>query len=335
MANDLQINDFVKRIAARTQHLAAAAKSGGGRSLPNHISIRQNRFWLVNEDGISPAPDPLCLRFVIVAIKRPKTRFFYSGVYDDETSGSPPSCMSYDGVTPEKDVAERQADYCANNVCPKSEWGSAKGKGGTDRAACKTYKQLVVKVPGVPGAWLLSIPPASITKQWDIYAGQIEQAAKEEQDKHGFATLTLSTCVTEVTFDPKFQGVLNFCPKGYIGNEKLMTAKDCAELETLMDDEVANARLLWGPDGLNREKQYLESIGKPAVGYAAPAISIASPKVKPQEVVPEPAWDDVDYDEPAAPPLEPAPRAKTKPAAPPTGGAVASILAEMGLDLDD
>ncbi|MCI0563471.1 MAG: hypothetical protein MN733_33770 [Nitrososphaera sp.] len=334
MSNDLQINDFVKRIAARTQHLASAARSGGGRALPNHISIRQNRFWLVGEDGPSPAPDPLCLHFVVVAIKKPKTRFFYNGAYDDEGFGAPPTCMSYDGVTPEASSTERQADCCASNVCPKSEWGSAKGKGGADRSACKVYKQLVVKVPGVPGAWLFSIPPASIAKQWDIYADQIEQAAKEEQAKHGFAALTLSTCVTEMTFDSKFQGVLNFRPKGYIGNEKLMSVEDCVELEALVGDEALNARLLWGPDGLNREKQYLESAGKTAPRYAAPAISIAPPKATLQEVVPEPDWEDTAYDEPPAM-AKPAPHTRTKPPASSTGTAVASILAEMGLDLDE
>ncbi|MCI0562569.1 MAG: hypothetical protein MN733_29130 [Nitrososphaera sp.] len=333
MSNDLQINDFVKRIAAKTQHLAAAAKSGG-RALPNHISLRQNRFWLVTEDGPSPAPDPLCFHFVVVAIKKPKARFYYNGAYDDEVSGTPPTCMSYDGVTPEADVVEKQADCCASNVCSKSEWGSAKGKGGADRSACKVYKQLVIKVPGLPGAWLFSIPPASISKQWDVYSDYIDNTAKKEEAKHGFATLTISTCVTEMTFDPKFQGVLNFKAKGYIGNENLMTAEDCAELEILVDDEASNAKLLWGPGGLNREKQYLENTGKTASRYVAPAVSIASPKATPQEVVPEPAWEDTAYDEPPAM-AKAAPRKETKPPASPTGTAVASILADMGLDLNE
>jgi hypothetical protein len=317
MTNDLSIDDFVKRIAAKSQHSFANAKSGG-RTRVNHISIRQNRFWLVTEDGPTPTPDPLRLQFVLIESKKPITRFYYSAAYDDAAS-PPPDCMSHDGIVPETDVPAQQAESCA--TCPKSEWGSSVGIGGAPRAACRIYKQLVVKIPSVQGAWQFAIPAASIVKQWNVYADRIETAAKEEQIKHGFSALTLSTCITEVSFDPKTQGVLNFRALGYIGNRNLMTIEDCEELEKLMDDETLIAKYLWGSEGQKREQQYLAAVGRTKVE--------AIPIVKPVALA-----QDVDVPE-HGPSRAPDPSAdKTSPAPQANSPAIASILSSMGLTLE-
>jgi hypothetical protein len=315
MTNDLSIDDFVKRIAAKSQHSFANAKSGS-RARVNHISIRQNRFWLVSEDGPTPAPDPLRLQFVLIESKKPIPRFYYSAAYDADAS-PPPDCMSQDGITPETDVPAKQAESCA--TCPKSEWGSSVGIGGAPRAACRVYKQLVIKIPSIQGAWQFSIPAASIIKQWNVYADKIETAAKEEQIKHGFSALTLSTCVTEITFDPKAQGVLNFRALGYIGNRNLMTIEDCEELETLMDDEAMIAKYLWGAEGQKREQQYLATIGKTKVE----AIPMVKPVTIPQ---------DVDASENGPPPAS---DPKASPAPQTNSPVIASILSGMGLKLNE
>ncbi|MDD5305440.1 MAG: hypothetical protein PHS14_20260 [Elusimicrobia bacterium] len=264
MANDLYIDDFVKRIAARTMATFSDAKAES--RMPPHISRRSDRFWLVQDGQKTPAPDPLTLEFVVVAVKKPLARFLYDGVYEE---GKPPTCWSMDSVTPEDDVPAREAICCKD--CKQAEWGSARSKKtGEEIAACRVEKQMAVQVVGVPGLWLFTVPAASIKKQWGAYVEQIERAGKEEEAKYGYATLTLSTIVTRCTFDEKQQGVLNFKPRGYIGNRQVFSADECDALEKALDDHDAATRVFWGPKGVEREQQYLGA-KKVSPAIAAPA----------------------------------------------------------------
>lgn len=251
MANDLYIDDFVKRIAARTMRTFSDAKAES--RMPPHISRRSARFWFVQDGQKSPTSDPLTLDFVVVAVKKPLARFLYDGVYEE---GKPPTCWSMDGVTPEDDAPAQEAICCKD--CKQAEWGSARSKKtGEEIAACRVEKQMAIQVVGAPGLWLFTVPAASIKKQWGAYVEQIERAGKEEEAKYGYATLTLSTIITRCTFDEEQQGVLNFKPLGYIGNRKLFSADECDALEKALDDHDAAARVFWGPKGVEREQQYL------------------------------------------------------------------------------
>lgn len=286
MANNVQnMDDFVRRIAQRTQRTFQDAKVEG--RMPPLISRKKDRFWLVSDGNKVPAPDPLALDFVVISVKKPLARFYYDGPYDEEVS-SAPACYSLDSVTPESDATSKQCDSCAG--CPKAEWGSAASKKtGEPVAACRVEKQMAIQVCGVPGVWMFSVPPSSIKKQWGAYADKIEHAAREEEAKNGYATLTLSTCVTRATFDEKSQGVLNFAPRGYIGNPKLFTPAECEALEKALDDAAGTARVIWGPSGLEREKQYVEASGyKPkALNAPAPARVIeAEPEVVQEDDLP-------------------------------------------------
>ncbi|MCI0565497.1 MAG: hypothetical protein MN733_44100 [Nitrososphaera sp.] len=308
------IDDFVKRLAARSQHLAAAAKNGN-RTAPNHISTKQNRFWYVTDEDPKPTPDPLALNFSVIEIKKPRARYFYEGPYVEGTA-TPPTCMSQDGVAPEANIESPQAAACAS--CPRAEWGSAVGLGGAPRAACKVYKQLVVKVAGLPGMWLFSLPPGSLG-EWDTYAKSIEAAAAEEARINGYDTLSLLTCVTKATFDPKRQGVLKFSPLGYIGNRKLMAEAECQELEELCDKSDAIADMLWGPNGKAREQQYLSGDLK---RLPSPATTMVTPKV------PEPEVD-------AAPAAKRQANGDSKAGAANPSAVASKVIADLGLDLDE
>lgn len=257
MANELeQVPDFIKRLAAKTERLFEDARSNG-RAMPPTVSIKGSRFTLIFSGDRSPAPNPIQLDFVVVAVKKPMSRSFYAGKFDPTSDNySPPACYSLDGVTPEDDATEKQNDVC--RTCKQAEWGSRVDERGQETTACRQHKQLVIKIAGVEGIWLLNVPIGSVKKQWEVYATEVEAAGKEEKAKYGYATLTLATCITRCTFDDKMPNTLNFKAAGYIGNQKLFSQWDVEELEKVLDSPEISLTL-WGPKGVEREKQYLEA----------------------------------------------------------------------------
>jgi hypothetical protein len=274
-------------------------------SIPNSISIRQNRFWLVSSEGRSPTPNPLKLHFVTLGVKAPEGRTYYEGAYDPENSG-PPDCFSYDGVTPDAQGPKRQADTCG--TCKQSMWGSSTSKlTGAMIPACRAHKDVVIKVMGVEGMWLLRVPPASIRKQWAPLIAQIKKVAEKEQAKHGKASLTMLTCVVEATFDDTQQGVLNFKPMGYLSQS------EAPAVTALARDNEAVLQALWGPEGSTRaarwsspknelvaqNKEVIEPPKKEIVKKSEPRITkIETTTQKPLEKtisnVTEPVGDEVD-----------------------------------------
>lgn len=217
-------------------------------TIPNTISIRQNRFWLVSSEGRVSTPDPLKMQFVTLGVKAPEGRTYYEGAYDPENS-APPDCFSYDGVIPDALGPKRQADTCG--ACKQSMWGSATSKlTGAMLPACRQHKDIVIKVMGVEGMWLLRIPPASIRKQWAPLVERIKKVAATEQAKHNKASLTMLTCVVEATFDENAQGVLNFRPMGYLGPTEIPVVTQLAK------DTDSILQILWGPEGASRVAQW-------------------------------------------------------------------------------
>jgi hypothetical protein len=301
MANGLmEVPDFVKRLAAKTERLFEDARSPG-RAMPSTVSIKAQRFSLVENGERRPAPNPIELAFVVVAIKKPMPRAYYAGKFDPGADNyGPPDCYSLDGVTPETDSTEIQSQTGCR-LCKQAEWGSKVDERGQETTACRQHKQLVIKIPGLSSLWLFNVPIGSVRKQWDKFATDIEAAGREEKAKYGFATLTLSTCVAACTFDEKTNGILNFRPLGYVGNPKLFSAKDCEELEAAIDS-AAIPTMLWGPQGAEREKQYLEGPMKalPAAASNKPMLEVKTvrgdtPTPEKRSALP---WNDDGYEPP-------------------------------------
>jgi hypothetical protein len=220
---------------------------GSTRDMPNGISIQGNRFWLASNEGTVPAPDPLRLHFVVLGSKKPMSRRYYASPYS-ATNPTGPDCYSPDGVTP--DGGENmQHPTCAG--CPKSVWGSEKSRlTGALVPACRQHKDMVVKVMGVPGKWMFSIPPASIKKNWDPLVKRIQAMAKDEEQKNGQATLCMANCVIEATFAPGVNGIMEFKPRGYLAGEEEI------EVVELHKDRESIEVMLWGPKGSERKAQY-------------------------------------------------------------------------------
>lgn len=111
----------------------------------------KNKVWSVRDgDKVTPimlqaGTDSLPSPFVDVVIvgKNPeRSRIYYEGKYDAESS-DPPVCSSSDGIRPDAHVTSPQSSTCA--ACPQNVKGSKMAKDGiTAIKACGTVQRLVV-----------------------------------------------------------------------------------------------------------------------------------------------------------------------------------------------
>jgi hypothetical protein len=227
-------------------------------AMPNSISIQSNRFWLKSSEGEQEPPNPLKMNFVYLGGKKPVSRQYYAGAYD-ENNAFAPACMSYDGVVPEVgcDVPIVEATKLPANTCyecPMSKFGSAfSKKTGKPVPACRTHKDIVIKVMDIEGLWLLRIPPMSIPN-WDSATKKLRQVIEAEKLKGSATPLSLGNCVFEAAFDTRgVMGILLFEPKGYVQGAEL---NKVVEYRKAPDDIEG---MLWGPNPKARKAQYVAS----------------------------------------------------------------------------
>ncbi len=243
------------------------AAAGGRGEIADQLSIADNVFTLKASEGTTDAPNPRMLYFVYLGGKKPRSRALYAGVYDP-ADPQPPVCTSQDGVNFEPGSQEpvisdpnnpRVGQPTRNcKECPMSKWGSAQSKvTGKAIPACREHKDIVIKIMGVVGAWLLKLPPAAFVN-WDKATAKLRTAIEADKAAHGGQTaLSLGNCIFTVSFGPG-QGNLLFDPKGYVQGDELI------EVVELRRDQEMIDKMLWGPEGAARKLQYEE--GRPAVG---------------------------------------------------------------------
>jgi hypothetical protein len=106
---------------------------------------------------------------VILRQARAKSKSYYKSGFEQEGSdGKRPTCASLDGIKPDPDVMEKQADVCG--LCPMNEWKT--DTNGKKTRECSDYKRLAVLIlpnqtvslygqPLMEPAFL-RIPPASL-----------------------------------------------------------------------------------------------------------------------------------------------------------------------------
>jgi hypothetical protein len=81
------------------------------------------------------------------------TRAYWSVPYEDSGGGSPPDCVSYDGLTGYGDPGG------ACMECPLAEWGSGKSERSQ---ACQQRRPIFLVRPDEALPYVISIPPTSI-----------------------------------------------------------------------------------------------------------------------------------------------------------------------------
>ena len=186
--------------------VAEQAASGLGGNPHPYVSIKQNRFRLVDSAGNEKLIDSFHLDVVIVDVNANVSRIYYADAYDPTaTEFKAPTCFSDNGVGPSVNASAPQAATCA--VCPHAEWGSATSKvTNKPTKACNDAKKVAVIIPGDVNqmVYALRIPPASL---------KILKAYAQTVAGHG---ADLPEIITRLSFDPQTQGVLNFAPTGWI-----------------------------------------------------------------------------------------------------------------------
>lgn len=145
---------------------------GGGVSNSYGVIGYRGKVWSLRYNGeinMFLRPDDGTPRgyidVVILRAAEVKSKSYYP-VWEEGTTGKRPDCASIDGVRPDKDVVNKQAEVCA--LCPRNQWyTNDKGKKTQD---CSDYKRLAVfLLEQVPGTGTDTVPP-----QWKpyTYAGE-------------------------------------------------------------------------------------------------------------------------------------------------------------------
>lgn len=197
-----------------TRAIAAQALAGLSQGSPAHISIRQNRFRLVDSGGQEKLVETFHIDVVIADANPHISHVFYKDAFDPaSTDYKPPACYSDNGVGPSEAALDPQSATCAS--CPHSAWGSATSNvTGKDTKACNDSKKLACLVPGLaPGlAFMLRVPPASLKNLAAYVAGLNGQVT-------GGRRVDVTDVITRLSFDAKTQGVLNFQAVNWIDEE--------------------------------------------------------------------------------------------------------------------
>lgn len=200
-------------------HLLALKSQGasnirGGISLGEghpRISIRQNRFRLIEASGEEEVWNNLSIELVILDGNPNVTKRYFAKAYDPSaTEAVPPSCASDDGKIPNAGVPLPQSTNCA--TCPQNVWGSKVNDNGKATRACGDSKRLAVVLAEDIGGTIfeLSVPAVSLKDLADVM---------DKLDKTGVPVQGVKFEVffdTSATF-PK----LVFKPKAYISDAEV------------------------------------------------------------------------------------------------------------------
>jgi hypothetical protein len=246
----------------RRQLAKIAATSFGGGGLPPHVSIKGNRFTLVDSAGNRRPLQTLHMDCVIIDLNEKMTRIYWgkdeNGNFKEfnEDNISPPPCFSDNGVAPSSRALEPQAKTCTPDRtgvtgCKWSVWGAKIGRDGkTGIPACQNGIKTAVlcaqvkqaanggieAIEVMPMAFMLRVPPNSIDpfKSYGKMIAGLEPAVLPWTGQK--ENLDLPLVVTRVSFAEGEVGKLQFAPLGYINAEidSLIEELDDAAVDTIV-----------------------------------------------------------------------------------------------------
>jgi hypothetical protein len=116
------------------------------------LRLRGETYTFKRADDGSAAP---FLDVIVLRSAPYKSKSFYpKDSFNDESSkGGRPTCSALNGITPDVDAQQRQADACA--LCPRNEWKMNGDRKGRD---CADYKRLAVLIVPSQSKQLLGAP---------------------------------------------------------------------------------------------------------------------------------------------------------------------------------
>lgn len=196
--------------------LAQKALANIGAGSPPIVSIMGNRFTLVDAVGDEQqvtTHDPklgVYLDCCIVDVGDHESKIYFGAAFDpNATSWPPPKCWSDNGVAPSRLAGEPQARTCTpdptgQHGCKWAVWGSATSKvSGKGVPACGKYQKLALVPVGMKSAFLLRVPPNSLSNL-QAYLAKFKGEVGPEH------------VVTRVSFDLATLGTLVFQAVNYI-----------------------------------------------------------------------------------------------------------------------
>jgi hypothetical protein len=158
------------------------------------LRLRGENYTFTRPDDGSPAA---FLDVIVLRSANYKSKSYYpAGSFDQDSSGTRPTCSALDGVTPDSDIAAPQSQACA--ICPRNEWKlNAEGHKGRD---CTDYKRLAVLILPSQSAALLGGAPLMEPVFLRVPAASLNDLAiiGDAMSKKGFH---FSTYITRIGFN--------------------------------------------------------------------------------------------------------------------------------------
>jgi hypothetical protein len=210
MANTTAVALFEQGMPA---HIAEAF--AGRENIKEKIDVPQlsmrGKVWRVVIKGIEniildKTQEPVTsVQGVLIGVQEGRSRSFFLQPFEDGKF-QPPTCWSNDGITPEKEVADKQSPKCA--TCPQAAKGAKVTPSGKAVAACGQFKKVVwIPYPQVDviEPLLVKFPQTSL---WDKEGTENEAKGQYALDqyldmlKRNNVNHT-SAVVTRFSFDPR------------------------------------------------------------------------------------------------------------------------------------
>lgn len=220
------------------------------------LRYRGQSYVITRPDDGSPAN---AIDFIILRQARVKSKSYYPKWDPNTSDGERPICSSLDGVTPDADAQQKQANACA--ICPRNEWKTLPD--GRRSRECADYKRLAVlllpsltqRLLGTPllEPVFLRIPPASLN-DLGVFG-----------DRMNAMGWHYSSFITRASFDPTSE-----YPKLKFEEVQALTDGEAPVVLSLRDDPQT-IRII-GED----KTVAIPGAARPMLGQAAPA-QIAPP----------------------------------------------------------
>jgi hypothetical protein len=184
--------------------LSDRAVSGLGTPLPPHVSIRGNKFTLVDGAGNKKLLGDT-MDFLVADIGDHIGKMYFSNPDWTPDADDPPDCWSTNGVAPSRDAINPQARTCAE--CPQNVRGSRISKmSGASIKACRDEVLIAIVHPQFAGMlFQFKITPGSF-KNWRKH---VEECKNVSPGDH------ICTVLTRATFQDDVNGTVVFKAVSY------------------------------------------------------------------------------------------------------------------------
>ena len=225
--------------------LTETAATGLGGLMPPHVSIKGNRFALVDAGGQRFPLQTMYLDCIVIDINPNVCKTYWGSSPYQDGDDQPPLCFSDNGVGPSAQATEPQARTCAE--CAQQggpgAWNSAiNEQTGKGRKACSDRRKAAVVVLNDPTGhcYQFQVPPASL-KPFLKYSGQLQAMTAPGLDRRA----DMDDVVTRITFADNKNGELQFQAVAWINSVQLTTMG----LELVTQQTAQGVQVALSPDG--------------------------------------------------------------------------------------